>query len=175
MFMSSTLFQCIQTAWIEYLNATERARGLIFSPLWRHFNALQVPRCTDGLMAEVLNQLTAAYESWRDEDGLRTVSLRSLNHVWETQPIYPISRWIKFNQFISPWAFAQVLRYLLGWPSTVLQHVLEARRNDRNTVCNDGTTFFVWPLLPGTSTWEALLSEPARLSGRDAFGIAWAG
>lgn len=56
------------------------------------FNALQVPRCTDGLMAEVLNQLTAAYESWRDEDGLRTVSLWSLNHVWETQPIYPISR-----------------------------------------------------------------------------------
>ena len=99
-----------------------------------HFNALQVPRCTDGLMAEVLNQLTAAYESWRDEDGLRTVSLRSLNHVWETQTI---SRWINLSAHISPWAFAQVLRYLLGWPSTVLQHVLEARRNDRNTVCND--------------------------------------
>lgn len=53
---------------------------------------------------EVLNQLTAAYESWRDEDGLRTVSLRSLNHV---------------------------LRYLLGWPSTVLQHVLEAPPPER--------------------------------------------
>lgn len=32
---------------------------------------------------EVLNQLAAAYDSWKDEDGLRTTSLRSLNHAWE--------------------------------------------------------------------------------------------
>ena len=32
---------------------------------------------------EVLNQLAAAYESWPEEDGLRTTSLRSLNHAWE--------------------------------------------------------------------------------------------
>lgn len=30
---------------------------------------------------KVLNQLTAAYESWREEESLRTTSLRSLNHV----------------------------------------------------------------------------------------------
>eukprot|EP00913_Durusdinium_trenchii_P017549 g16490.t1 len=47
---------------------------------------------------EVLNQLTAAFESWHEEEGLRTTSLRGLNHV---------------------------LRYLLGWPPKVLQHVLE--------------------------------------------------
>lgn len=53
---------------------------------------------------EVLNQLTAAYESWREEESLRTTSLRSLNHV---------------------------LRYLLGWPPKVLQLVLEVPPPER--------------------------------------------
>ena len=32
---------------------------------------------------EVLNQLTAAFESWHEEEGLRTTSLRGLNHARE--------------------------------------------------------------------------------------------
>ncbi|CAJ1349584.1 unnamed protein product, partial [Effrenium voratum] len=54
----------------------------------------------------VLNQLTAAFETWREEDSRRSASLRSMNHV---------------------------LRYLLGWPPSVLQQVLEDPDADRLT------------------------------------------